>query len=94
MKKKNLLNGLFAAVALTSCGSVKPFPDVDVCTAISGTNSNYAYCISYLEKSNREYRITESKIFEENYIMISPDHYAEIKKYVEYLKKESEKRCK
>lgn len=88
------LKNLFALVVLSGCGNIKPFPDVDVCTAISGDTSNYAYCISYDEKKNREYRITESKIFEQNYIMVSPDHYGEIKKYVEYLKRESEKRCK
>lgn len=87
------LKPLFAALALSGCGTVKPFPDVDYCTGIAGT-PDYAYCVSYYEKSNREYRLTNKEVFTKNMIMVTPEAYGAIEKYIGYLTQEASKRCK
>ena len=86
---------LFAlAVALSACGTIKPPPDVDLCTGVYNAGKPYAYCLSYHASSNREYKLTEEQVFKDKMIMISPDHYGEALKYIEYLHSEAKRRCK
>lgn len=90
---KLLLGISFAVVTLSSCASLKPFPDVDYCSGIDA-EEDYAYCISYYEESNREYQVPSAEVFRRGYIMVSPKHYGEIRKYILYLQKQAEERCK
>lgn len=87
---------LFALVVLSGCNSIRKFPDVDLCSAVKNgsLSQSYAYCVSYDPNSNREYRKPAEAVFKERYIMISADHFGQVKKHVEYLKKQAEKRCK
>lgn len=86
---------LFVLVAaLSACGTIKPPPDVDLCTGVWNGGKPYAYCVSYHAKSNREYRLTEAQVFQDKMIMVSPDHYGEALKYIEYLHDEASRRCK
>ena len=86
------LNVLFV-VALSACGvrGIDPPPHIDVC---SGMKQGYAYCVSLYESDNREYRVPGQTVFDEGYVMVSPDHYAKIQKYQDYLEVQAKKRCK
>lgn len=89
---------LFVALALvlTSCNSLKKPPDVDLCSLVwNGTlEASYGYCISYYQESNREYRIPAAELFQKKYIAISPDHYQQELKYIDYLTFQARKRCR
>lgn len=89
------LSALFV-VALSACGArgIKPLPDIDWCAGIKDGDTRYAYCVSVYESSNREYRRTPNQVIDQGYIMISPKHYAELQKYMEYLEVQAKRRCK
>lgn len=93
-KLKNKLFVILFALGLSSCGSIKKFPDVDFCSAVKEGDKNYAYCVSYYPESNREYEVPADEVFSKKYFMVSPKHYQMIRKYVAYLQAEAEKRCK
>lgn len=93
-KLKKTLFAISFALAISSCNTLRKFPEkVDLCSAVKG-NPNYVFCVSYYSNSNREYRLSQQEIFDRRYIMVSPEHYGEIRKYVEYLKGEASRRCK
>ena len=81
------------ATLLNGCNSLKEPPDVDLCTLIADQNGDYAFCVSYFYEG-REYRLPAKKVFDDSYLAISPDHFGEIQKYVEYLERQARRRCK
>jgi broad specificity polyphosphatase/5'/3'-nucleotidase SurE len=88
-----LLRILFAAAVLSGCANLKPFPKVDFCSGVDDNGKQYAYCIPYYAGEKPEYELDSDVIFKKGYIMISPKHYGEVRKYIEYLKKQAEDRC-
>jgi chromosome segregation ATPase len=94
LKSKKLLSASF--IVLGSCRNLKPYPDVDTGTLIfrQDIEHSYGYFLSDKEESNREYRIPAEQLFRDKYICTSPEHYGERVRYIEYLKRQAQKRCK
>jgi hypothetical protein len=92
LKSKKLLFASFIACA--SCNTLKKPPPYDLCSAVWRQNLEESYGFCLPSGDGKEYRISSSKIFQEKYVMISVDDYGEIRAYVEYLKRQAEKRCK
>ena len=90
---RRLSKSLFAVVVLSGCNSLKPFPKIDICAGINEDGRQYGYCIPYHAGEKPDYEVSPQVIFEKGYIMVSPKHYGEIRKYVEYLRKRAEESC-
>lgn len=94
MKKRKLLSlSLFVLVA--SCGTIKPVPQFEAGMILekSPLDKSTVYWVPYYN-SKDPYEESIQKFLDKDPVCISADDYGVLKKYVQYLKKEAEKRCR
>lgn len=83
-------------MTLVSCNAtLPPVPDIDLCSAIDTGSiaTDYVYCRGYVNR-DRKYRFSAREAFQKKMIMISPQHYGELKIYIDEVKKAAQENCR
>lgn len=94
MNKRKLLS-LSLFVLVTSCGTIKPIPQFEAGMILekSPLERSSVYWVPYYN-SKDPYEESIQKFLDKDPICVSADDYGALKKYIQYLKKEAEKRCR
>lgn len=94
MHLKNLFKVCAGVALISSCASIPPPPDVDLCTMIYDKSGNYFYCEPYFYEGRAGYEIHSDTAAKQKYFSISPKHFGEMQKWVNRLESEAKRRCK
>jgi len=93
MHLKNLFKAFAIGALISSCAALPKPPDVDLCTMIYDKAGNYFYCEPYFYEGRNGYEIHSDTAAQAKYFAVSPQHFADIKKYVYRLEQEAKRRC-